>query len=492
MSHDWQSILDEYYERLKTARAMGPENKLENQRTHGLDARQRLDCLVDENSFCEIGTLVGGLGDNGVTTPADGIVGGLATIDGRPVVVAAEDFTVLGGSIGFGNHAKRLRFATIALQERIPFVILLEGAGERATNAMHRHPYAPNDLQVLAQLKGQVPTVALVMGASAGHGALSGVLMDFIIMTDNAALFSAGPPLVEAALGEKVDKEDLGGAKIHTQKSGVAHNRVATDAQAFALARDYLSYMPSNDSESPPSPKTTVRQDDSRIEEILELVPRDVDRPYDMKAVVVCIVDDGEFLELQPEFGGSMLTGLARLGGHACGIVANQPMVLAGAINRAAADKATRFLRVAGDFGLPVVFLADNPGVLPGTAAEAEGTLLAAANMFMAQSRLRSPKLHVTLRKAFGFGSSVMAMNPFDRQTLTLAFPGATLGGIPATSGADAAALDADAKAALQKAEAAACWRSADTMAYDEIIDPRELRNYLVTGLNARQGSLKQ
>jgi acetyl-CoA carboxylase carboxyltransferase component len=161
-------------------------------------------------------------------------------------------------------------------------------------------------------------------------------------------------------------------------------------------------------------------------------------------------------------------------------------MVLAGAINRAAAEKATRFLNVAGDFGLPVVFLADNPGVLPGTAAEAEGTLLAAANMFIAQSRLRSAKLHVTLRKAFGFGSSIMAMNPFDRQTLTLAFPGTTLGGIPATSGADAAALDADAKAALEQAEAAACWRSADTMAYDEIIDPRELRNYLITGLSAR------
>ncbi len=492
MPHDWQNILDQYDERLKTARAMGPNDKLEQQHKRGLDARQRLDGLVDENSFCEIGTLVGGLGDGSFATPSDGIIGGLATIDGRPVVVAAEDFTVLGGSIGFGNHAKRLRLATIALQEKIPFVMLLEGAGERATNAMHRHPYAPNDLQVLAQLKGHVPTVALVMGASAGHGALSGVLMDFIVMTDSAALFSAGPPLVEAALGEKVNKQDLGGAKIHTQKSGVAHNRAATEAQAFALARDYLSFMPSNNSQSRPGPATKLRQDDSRIEEILELVPRNVDRPYDMKAVISRIVDKREFLELQPEFGGSMLTGLARLGGHACGIVANQPMVLAGAINRAAAEKATRFLGVAGDFGLPVVFLADNPGVLPGTAAEAEGTLLAAANMFMAQSRLRSPKLHVTLRKAFGFGSSVMAMNPFDRQTLTLAFPGATLGGIPATSGADAAALDADAKAELEQAEAAACWRSADTMAYDEIIDPRELRNYLVTGLNVRQGSLQQ
>jgi len=488
MPHDWKDILNEFDARSRAARSMGADSKLERQRADGFDARQRIDHLVDDGSFRELGTLVGGLGDNGVATPADGIVGGLASIDGRPVVVAAEDFTVLGGSIGFGNHAKRLRFATIALQETIPFVILLEGAGERATNAMHRHPYAPNDLQVLAQLRGKVPTVALVMGSSAGHGALSGVLMDFIVMTDSAALFSAGPPLVEAALGEKVDKQDLGGAKIHTQKSGVAHNRVATDAEAFSLARDYLSYMPSSSLELPPAPVTAMHQDDGCIENILELVPRDIDRPYDMKAVISRLVDDNEFLEVQPDFGRSMLTGYARLDGHACGIVANQPMILAGAINRAAAEKAARFLRVAGDFNLPVVFLADNPGVLPGTAAEADGTLLAAANMFMAQSRLRSPKLHVTLRKAFGFGSSIMAMNPFDRQTLTLAFPGATLGGIPATSGADAAALDADAKATLEQAEDAACWRSADTMAYDEIIDPRELRNYLVAGLSASRG----
>jgi acetyl-CoA carboxylase carboxyltransferase component len=469
---------------------MGPAGKLERQHAGGLDARQRIDRLVDDGSFRELGTLVGGLGDNGTATPADGIIGGLARIDGRPVVVAAEDFTVLGGSIGFGNHAKRLRFATIALQEKIPFVLLLEGAGERVTNALQRHPYAPNDLQVLAQLKGQVPTVACVMGASAGHGALSGVLMDFIVMTDDAALFSAGPPLVAAALGERVDKRELGGAKVHTQESGVAHNRVATEDDAFELVRNYLSYFPCVNDVPLPDPQSRSGEAGQLIDEILELVPCNIDQPYDMKSVISAFVDDAVFLEIQPDYGGSMLTGLAHLGGHACAIVANQPMVLAGAINRAAADKAARFLNVVGAFGLPVVFLADNPGVLPGTAAEAEGTLLAAANMYLAQAQLTGPKLHVTLRKAFGFGSSVMAMNPFDKQTLTLAFPGTTLGGLPTSGGAEAAALDDDAAAAMREAEDDACWRSADTMAYDEIIDPRDLRNYLIAGLGASQRSI--
>ncbi|MCP5089725.1 MAG: acetyl-CoA carboxylase carboxyltransferase subunit, partial [Gammaproteobacteria bacterium] len=299
MPRSWEDLLNEYADRVQSAKAMGPGDKLEKQRESGLDARQRIDGLVDNGSFRELGTLVGGLGDNGAATPADGIIGGLARIDGRPVVVAAEDFTVLGGSIGFGNHAKRLRFATIALQEKIPFVLMLEGAGERATNALQRHPYAPNDLQVLAQLKGQVPTVALVLGASAGHGALSGVLMDFIVMTDHAALFSAGPPLVAAALGEKVDKRELGGAKVHTQKSGVAHNRVANEEQAFKLARSYLSYFPSNADEPPPGSAASAKREDQRIDEILDLVPCDIDQPYDMKAVIATLVDDAVFLEVQ-------------------------------------------------------------------------------------------------------------------------------------------------------------------------------------------------
>ena len=202
-----------------------------------------------------------------------------------------------------------------------------------------------------------------------------------------------------------------------------------------------------------------------------------------MRAVVRRLLDDGETLELQPQFGRSLLTVLGRLGGEPVAVVANQPTFLAGSVDRDAADKAARFLQLVDAFHLPVVFLADNPGILSGSKAERDGTLRAAARMFMAQSRLRVPKLHVTLRKAYGFGSSIMAMNPFDGQTLSVAFPGISLGGMPAAGGAEAAGLDAEGRRRMQEAQSSGAWSAADTLAYDEIIDPRELRNVLLAGL---------
>ena len=222
--------------------------------------------------------------------------------------------------------------------------------------------------------------------------------------------------------------------------------------------------------------------------QIFQLLPRNHNTPYDIRRVIAATVDGGGFFEVQPDYGNSMVVGLATLGGQALGIVANQPMVMAGTINRPAAEKAARFLEVMANFSLPVLFLADNPGVLPGSQSERDGTLLAAARMYAAQSGLRAAKLHVTLRKAFGFGSSIMAMNPFDGQTLTLGLPGISLGGIPARGGSEAAGLDAETQAMLEAMEEKASWGTGDSMAYDEIIDPRELRNRLITGLHSSVG----
>jgi acetyl-CoA carboxylase carboxyltransferase component len=202
-----------------------------------------------------------------------------------------------------------------------------------------------------------------------------------------------------------------------------------------------------------------------------------------MAKVASRIVDQGSLLELQPSFGPSLLTALARLGGRPVAVVGNNPSVRAGSIDRDAADKGARFLEIVGSFRFPVIFLADNPGVMPGTAAERSGALRAAARMFAAQRRLRGPKLHVTLRKAFGFGSSIMGMNPFDGQTLSVAFPGATLGAMPARGGGAASKSDEDQQAQLDEAELGGPYRVADSMGFDEIIDPRELRNVLLRGL---------
>jgi acetyl-CoA carboxylase carboxyltransferase component len=249
------------------------------------------------------------------------------------------------------------------------------------------------------------------------------------------------------------------------------------------IVRRYLSYLPSNAWEHPPAADDAPAAARRAVPELVGLIPADPRRGYDVRGVIDIVFDADSVLELEPAHARPIVTSFARLGGQAVGVVANQPAVKAGSIDSDAADKAAHFLGVADAFHLPVVFLADNPGVLAGTAAERSGILRHAARMYAAHHRLRSPKLHVTLRTAYGFGSSLMAMNPFDAQTVTLALPGARLGAMPATSGAEAAGLEADATALLEHAELGGAYSSADTMGYDEVVDPAELRNALLDAL---------
>ncbi len=481
----WEPFLDDLASRRAAARAMGGDERLERHREGGrLDARARIAELLDPDSFVELGTLVGSV-HRGVIppVPADGLVAGHGLIDGRPVLVAAEDFTVMGGSIGHGTTAKRQRLAALAGQERVPLVMLLEGAGERTQNAFERRGRAPNDLQTLARLSGLVPMVCVVMGSSAGHGALTAPLMDFVVMVEGAAIFSAGPPLVQASMGEEVTKDELGGTAVQTAVSGVAHNAAPTDADALALVRRYLSYFPSSAWERPPAAPDDGASERRAVPELLDLIPPDPRKGYDVRGVLDVVLDAGSVVEVQPSFGRPIVTALARLGGEAVAVVANQPAAKAGSIDADSADKAAHFLGVADAFHLPVVFFADNPGVLAGSASERTGILRHAARMFAAQARVRSVKLHVTLRKAFGFGSSLMAMNPFDDQTLTLALPGARLGAMPAEGGAEAARLEEDAASLLANAEIGGAYSSADTMGYDEVVEPSELRDALLDAM---------
>ncbi len=483
----WDDILAELERKRAFARAMGGAGKLEKQHATGkLDARQRATALFDEGSFVELGGLAGNLSENGpAPAPADALVAGFGRVEGRPVLAGIEDFTVLGGSIGDAAASKRHRLAQLARQEGVPLVFMLEGAGHRLTNE-HATP-SPNDLQALADLSGLVPMVCLVMGASAGHGALTAPLSDFVVMTEAAAMFVAGPPIVKGAIGESVTKEQLGGPGVHVDVSGVAHNLAADDAGAIALARRYLGYFPSNAWQAPPAggEKTGDGGDTlpRRLDAILDLIDPDPRVAFDVRPVLALLTDRDSLLEVQPSYGASLVTALARLGGRSVAIVANNPAAGAGAVDAAAAQKAAHFMDVADAFHLPVVFLADNPGVLPGRASERAGALRHAARMFVVQHRLRVPKLHVTLRKAFGFGSSIMAMNPFDGQTLNLALPAISLGSMPAASGAAAAGLDDAARRRAMTEQASGAWRLADRMVYDDVIDPRELRNALLAGL---------
>lgn len=485
--HGWNDLLADLKRRTDDATAMGGPERLARQAAKSrLNARERVARLCDEGTFKEVGALGGGSNPaGGEPIPADALVGGVARVDGRPVVVIAEDFTVKGGSIGHVNAAKRLRLTMLAQQERIPLLLLLDGAGERASNAFERYPFAPNDLQIVADLQGQVPVVTLVLGVSAGHGALTGAFADLIIMTENASLFAAGPPIVQTALGIEVTPEELGSGRLHTAESGVAHNLAANEVEALGMARRFLSYLPQRAGDPPPMAPAGSGTQERRLDDILDTIPTNHLRAYDMHSVLEQVVDGGSLLEVQPLYGKSIITAFARIGGESVLIVANQPAVEAGTITIDAAEKATHFLRVAGSFGLPVVFLADTPGVMPGPEAERVGTLRAVAGMYLAQRAIRAPKLHVTLRKAFGFGSSLMAMNPFDRQTVTLAFTGISLGGLPALGGAAAANASDEERDRMSDRQSGA-WAAADNLGYDRVIDPRDLRNELIHALQMR------
>ncbi|MCV7058881.1 acyl-CoA carboxylase subunit beta [Mycolicibacterium gilvum] len=484
-AEDWAETLDELSRRRDHSRAMGGDERLARHHGKGkLDARGRIQHLVDKGSFREFGTLVGG------DIAADGIITGAALIDGRPVMVGAEDFTTLAGSIGPGGNAKRYRLAELALRDRVPMVMLLEGAGFRPSG--EHYGRTPTDLLAQAQCSGKVPTVGGLFGPSAGHGALVAPVCDWTIMTGQGAIFTAGPPVVKESTGEDISKEDLGGPSV-ALASGVIHNLGADDAAVLDDIRRYLSFFPSSawsyPSSTPPGEGTGHRA----TPELLDIVPRGNRQVYDMSDVLDVVFDDSGWFEVQPRFGRAMITALARLGGHPVAVVANQPKVLAGSIDADAADKAAHFIMVADAFHLPIVFLADNPGMLPGSRSEKTGVLRSGARMFAAQTAASTIKLHVTLRKAYGFGSMVMSLLGFDNQSATFAYPGATMGAMSAAALSRASNATEDLEAKLRQAEVDASFRSAGHLGFDDLIHPQETRDVLLDalerGLYSRQAA---
>jgi acetyl-CoA carboxylase carboxyltransferase component len=474
-AQDWDETLDDLERRRQRTLAMGGSERLAKHHDKGkLDARARIDRLLDKGSFRELGTLVGG------EIAADGIVVGSGMVDAKPIMVGAEDFTTLAGSIGPGGNSKRYRIAELAVRDRIPLVMMLEGAGFRPTG--DHYGRTPTDLLAQANCSGRVPTVAAVLGPSAGHGALVAPVCDFRIMSGQGAIFTAGPPVVKESTGEEISKEDLGGPSVALH-SGVIHNVGETDEDVIDDVKRYLTYFPSSAWSYPTSRPTGEVTATRPTPELLDIVSRDNKRVYDMRKVLDVVFDDPDWFEVQPKFGRAIICALAHLGGHPVAVVANQPQVMAGAIDADAADKAAHFILVADSFHLPIVFLADNPGMMPGSRSERAGVLRAGARMFAAQTAATTLKLHVTLRKAYGFGSMVMSLLGFDNQGATYAYPGATLGAMSAAALSRATHAGEDVSALLRDAELQASYRSAEHLGFDELIDPRETRDALLAGL---------
>ena len=484
-AQDWGETLDDLERRRQHALGMGGPERLDKHRDKGkLDARARIERLLDPGTFRELGTLVGG------EIAADGLVVGSGSINGSPVMLGAEDFTTMAGSIGPGGNSKRYRIAELALRDKIPLVMLLEGAGFRPTGGHYGR--SPTDLLAQARCSGRVPTVAAVLGPSAGHGALVAPVCDFRIMSRQGAIFTAGPPVVKESTGEDISKEDLGGPDV-ALPSGVIHNVAEDDEAVLDDIRRYLSYFPPSAWSYPPSLPADQATERRPTPELLDIVSRDNRRVYDMRAVLDVVFDSPDWFEVQPLFGKAIICALARLGGHPVAVVANQPQVLAGSIDADAADKAAHFIMVADSFHLPIVFLADNPGMLPGSRSERSGVLRAGARMFAAQTAATTLKLHLTLRKAYGFGSMVMSLLSFDNQGATFAYPGATMGAMSAAALSRASHAGEDLSTKLRNAELQASYRSAEHMGFDELIDPRETRDALLAsllrGLSSRQAA---
>ena len=484
----WEETLSDLDRRRQHARDMGGPERLEKHRSKGkLDARARIDHLLDKGTFRELGTLVGG------EIASDALIVGSGLIDGSPVMLGAEDFTTVAGSIGPGGNSKRYRIAELALRNKIPLVMLLEGAGFRPAGGHYGR--SPTDLLAQAQCSGRVPTVAGVLGPSAGHGALVAPVCDFRIMSRQGAIFTAGPPVVKESTGEDISKEDLGGPDV-ALPSGVIHNVAEDDEAVIADIRRYLSYFPPSAWSYPKQLVASEAGADCEprpTPELLDIVSRDNRRVYDMRSVLDVIFDRPDWFEVQPSYGKAIICTLAHLGGHPVAVVANQPQVLAGSIDADAADKAAHFIMVADSFHLPIVFLADNPGMLPGSRSERTGVLRAGARMFAAQTAATTLKLHVTLRKAYGFGSMVMSLISFDSQVATFAYPGATMGAMSAAALSRASHAGEDLTEMLRNAELQASYRSAEGMGFDELIDPRETREALLAsllrGLSSRQAA---
>ena len=476
----WAPWLEKLEQARGRSKEMGGADKVERlMHARGkLDVRQRIEALFDPGTFSEFGSLVG----NKSELPADGFVCGVGRIDSRPVFAGGEDFTIQAGASGTGGHYKRYRLAELAVQEGLPLVWMLEGAGARMGLRKGTPARLPNDLEMMADAKGEVPVVCLVLGISAGHGALAAPLSDFVVMTKDARMFTGGPPLVMAATGEEVTQEELGGPEVCIEIAGSVHNLASDDAAAIALARDYLGFFPSNRHVSAPR-REGADAGERRTEELLEIIPPNSRQPYDVREVIEVLSDERRFLEVQPDYGKSMVVGLAHLGGRSIGFVANNPAHRGGALEASGAIKATDFIETCGIFGRPLVYLLDNPGVMAGPRSEREGILKWGGRMYLASRRLRTPKISVLMRKGFGFGLVTMAHMPHDLQTLSLALPSANIATMPAQSGGKTAKLGDETREKIERAQRGGPYGLADRLGVDEVVDPRALRNALIKGL---------
>lgn len=484
-------------QRRQAALAMGGKEKIDRHHQRGkLTARERVALLLDEGSFQEYGLLATHQGQKPgePITPADALVAGFGTIHGRPVCLFAEDATLFGGSLSDTNFTKRKRMVALAARERVPLILLLDGGGFRAQSMLHMVEGAPSigHTLALAQTSGTAPIIAVIMGGCAGESALNAALAEYSIMVRGTGMIAAGgPPVVKASTGVDVTKEELGGASVHAEITGMIDNVVADDQEALTTVKRLLAYLPTNAWAYPPSGSCKKAKEGAKVL-IGKILPDHPRKPYDMHDIISCIVDDKSFMEAKADYGQAMITGFARLKGHPVGIIANQPNVRAGAIGGAEAQKVRKFIDFCGAYHLPLISLADTPGVMTGPESERQGSLKYGLGAAYALAWANVPVFSVVLRKAFGFGGALMAGSA-GPQTVALAWPTADFSSLPPDS-----AIESAHKKELDEAEDPEAlyaelmkqyqtfggpYPAAGVMNIDDVVAPEETRERLIQAL---------
>jgi len=462
---------------------------------HKLTARERLDLLLDAGSFIEDGLFANVLADE---LPADGVVTGLGTIDGRQVAVMANDPTVKAGSWGARTVEKIVRIQETAARVRVPLFYLVDSAGARITDQIDMFPGRRHAGRIFfneVQLSGVVPQICMLFGPSAAGGAYIPAFCDFVVMVEgNASMYLGSPRMVEVVVGEHVSLDELGGARMHATESGLGDALVADDREAIEFAKAYFRYMPQRTGEKP----AACEPRPARIgpKPIGELIPAEANRGYDMRKIIDALIDEDSWLEIKKLFAKELLTGFARLDGHPVGIVANQPMQKGGVLFNDSADKAARFVWLCDAFEVPLLFLADVPGFMIGTDVERKGIIRHGAKMISAVSEATVPKISVIVRKAYGAGLYAMAGPAYDSDSV-IALPSAqiaVMGPEPAVNAVffnKLAELPEDQREARRRQledEYRAdvdLYKLAANLIVDDVVEPEALRDTLIKRFRA-------
>ena len=479
------------------SRLGGGQQRIDAQHKKGrLTARERIDLLLDKGSFRELDAFVQhrthDFNLDAQKFMSDSVVTGWGTIEGRLVYVFSQDFTVFGGSLGEVHAEKICKIMDMAMKNGAPVIGLNDSGGARIQEGVvalggYADIFLRNTLA-----SGVIPQISAIMGPCAGGAVYSPALTDFIFMTrDTSYMFVTGPDVVKAVTHEEVSFEDLGGASVHSEKSGVCHVAADSEADTLYLIRKLLTYLPQNNMEDPPF---MPGDDPLRMDERLDtIIPDDPNKPYDIKEVVRMIVDGGQFFEIHENYAANIVVGFARLGGHSVGIVANQPAVLAGVLDIDASEKGARFVRFCDSFNIPIITFEDVPGFLPGTNQEHHGIIRSGAKLLYAYCEATVPKLTIITRKAYGGAYCVMSSKHI-RSDLNLAWPSAEI----AVMGPEGAVniifrkeLEKAEDPVKKKAELVTEYRRKFASPYvaaergyiDDVIEPKETRPRLINAL---------